>query len=51
MMSDLPEAGRTGLTPVADSPQEARELYDRVQRVLEEETRRATDPARPLGTP
>jgi hypothetical protein len=48
MMSDLPEAGRTGLTAVGDSPEEAHELYERVQRVLEKETQGAIDPNRPL---
>jgi PGM1 C-terminal domain len=37
MMSALGEHGRTGLTAVADDPQGADELYDRVVSVLDEE--------------
>jgi hypothetical protein len=44
MMSALPELGRVGFTAVGDSPEEAWELYERVGRVLEEETRGAFTP-------
>ena len=39
MMSALPECGRTGLTAVADSPEEADRLYARCLEVLALETR------------
>jgi hypothetical protein len=38
MMSALPECGRTGLTAVADSPEEAQSLYERCLLALDEET-------------
>lgn len=41
MMSALPEHGRLGLTAVADAPEEAQLLYDRVIRVLDEEAKLA----------
>ncbi|HEX4665005.1 MAG TPA: peptide ligase PGM1-related protein [Chthoniobacterales bacterium] len=37
MLSALGSAGRLGLTAVGDSPQEAREIFEKAQRVLEEE--------------
>lgn len=37
MVSALPEIGRTGLTAVADSPEEAQWMYDAVVRVLDAE--------------
>ena len=37
MLSALGSAGRLGLTAVGDSPQEARELFEKAQAVLEEE--------------
>jgi hypothetical protein len=37
MMSALGEHGRTGLTAVADDPEGADELYERVVSVLDEE--------------
>lgn len=43
MVSALPEIGRTGLTAVADSPEEAQWMYDGVVRVLDEEARDAFD--------
>ena len=39
MMSALPENGRTGLTAVADSAQEADRLYERFLSVLDQETK------------
>ena len=39
MMSALPESGRTGLTAVGDSPEEADRLYARFLDVLEKETK------------
>jgi hypothetical protein len=41
MMSALPEAGRMGLTAVADSPAAADAMYAKFLRVLEDETARA----------
>ncbi|MCC7139483.1 MAG: hypothetical protein IT460_13760 [Planctomycetes bacterium] len=41
MMSALPARGRTGLTAVADSPEEADRLYRRFLEVLDAETRPA----------
>lgn len=38
MMSALPESGRTGLTAVADSPEEADRMYARFLDILEKET-------------
>ncbi len=38
MMSALPECGRTGLTAVGDSPEEADRLYARFQQALDLET-------------
>ena len=38
MMSALPECGRTGLTAVGDSPEEADRLYRRFQEALDRET-------------
>ena len=38
MMSALPESGRTGLTAVADSVEEADRLYARFLDILEQET-------------
>jgi hypothetical protein len=38
MMSALPESGRTGLTAVGDSPEEAERLYQRFLAVLQAET-------------
>jgi hypothetical protein len=37
MLSALGSAGRLGLTAVGDSPQEAREIFDKAQRMLGEE--------------
>jgi hypothetical protein len=37
MLSALGSAGRLGLTAVGDSPQEAREIFEKAQRILEEE--------------
>ncbi|MNC98794.1 hypothetical protein D3C83_168640 [compost metagenome] len=48
MLSALPEAGRVGLTAVADTPAEAEALYRRALTVLDEEARRALrDPGLP----
>jgi len=41
MMSALPELGRTGMTAVADSPEEAGWMYDRVIQALDEESKLA----------
>ncbi|MGQ0678286.1 MAG: peptide ligase PGM1-related protein [Actinomycetota bacterium] len=41
MVSALPEIGRTGLTAVADSPQEAQWMYERVISVLDAEAKGA----------
>lgn len=46
MMSALGELGRTGLTAVGNSRDEARALYDRAVAVLDEETRGAGDALR-----
>jgi hypothetical protein len=47
MMSALPERGRTGMTAVADSPEEADELHARFLRVLEEEAAASWTPVTP----
>jgi hypothetical protein len=39
MMSALGELGRTGMTAVGNSREEAKALYDRAIAVLDEETR------------
>jgi len=44
MMSALPEIGRTGLTAVADSPEEAGWIHDSVVKVLDEEAKLAFRP-------
>jgi hypothetical protein len=52
MMSALGEYGRTGLTAVAESPEEARELYDRAVVTLDEEAAAAlADPRLPGPVP
>lgn len=48
MVSALPEIGRTGLTAVADSPQEAQWMYDRVVEVLDAEAKDAFEPREPF---
>lgn len=49
MVSALPEIGRTGLTAVADSPQEAQWLYDTVVAVLDVEAKNAFKEREPYG--
>jgi pheganomycin biosynthesis PGM1-like protein/ATP-grasp domain-containing protein len=49
MVSALPEIGRTGLTAVADSPEEAQWMYDGVVRVLDEEAKDAFEPRTPYA--
>jgi len=49
MVSSLPEIGRTGLTAVADSPEEAQWMYDGVVRVLDEEAKDAFEERTPFG--
>jgi len=44
MMSALPECGRVGLTALADSPEDAQALYDKVVAAIDEETG-AKDPS------
>ena len=50
MLSALPEAGRLGLTAVADTPAEAEALYRRTLEALDEEARAALlDPGLPAA--
>ena len=49
MISALPAVGRTGLTAVADSPQEAQWMYDAVVRVLDVEAEEAFEPRPSFG--
>lgn len=49
MVSGLSEVGRTGLTAVADSAEEARWMYDAVTRVLNSEAEGAFEPRAPFG--
>jgi pheganomycin biosynthesis PGM1-like protein/ATP-grasp domain-containing protein len=49
MVSSLPEIGRTGLTAVADSPEEAQWMYDGVVRVLDEEAKDSFEERIPYG--
>jgi hypothetical protein len=49
MVSALPEIGRTGVTAVADSPEEAQWMYDRVVGVLDEEAKGAFEERVPFG--
>jgi len=41
-MGCLSEFGKLGLTSIGDSPQQAKEIYHRVVKVLDEETRATT---------
>ncbi|CAN5884956.1 peptide ligase PGM1-related protein [soil metagenome] len=49
MVSALPEVGRTGLTAVADSAEEAQWMYDAVIRVLNAEAEDAFEERPPFG--
>jgi len=49
MMSGLPELGRTGLTAVADSPQEAEWIYDRVVNLLDAQAQDSFQQREPFG--
>ncbi len=49
MVSALPEIGRTGVTAVADSAEEAQWMYDAVVRVLNEEAEAAFEEQTPFG--
>jgi hypothetical protein len=49
MVSALPEIGRTGMTAVADSAEEAQWMYDRVVSVLDEEAKGAFEERAPFG--
>jgi hypothetical protein len=49
MVSALPEVGRTGLTAVADSAEEAQWMYDAVIRVLDGEAKDAFEERPPFG--
>jgi hypothetical protein len=49
MVSALPEVGRTGLTAVADSAEEAQWMYDAVIRVLDAEAKDAFEEIPPFG--
>ncbi len=49
MVSALPEVGRTGLTAVADSAEEAQWMYDAVVRVLNAEAEDAFEERTPFG--
>jgi len=44
LMGCLSEFGKVGLTSIGDSPQQAQEIYNRVVKVLDEETRKVLDP-------
>lgn len=45
MISSVTEAGRVGMTAVGDSAQQAREVYDRAERILLAEAQSAVTPA------
>ena len=47
MMSALTELGRTGMTAVGDTPEQAEEIYGRAERVLVEEARPPSEPVLP----
>jgi hypothetical protein len=47
MMSALAELGRTGMTAVGDSPQQAEQIYRRAERVLVEEAEPPPEPPLP----
>ena len=49
MVSGLPEVGRTGLTAVADSAEEAQWMYAAVIRVLDKEAEEAFEERTPFG--
>jgi hypothetical protein len=49
MVSALPEIGRTGVTAVADSAEEAQWMYDAVLRVLDAEAETAFEDRPPFG--
>lgn len=45
LMGCLSEFGKLGLTSIGNSPQQAEEIYNRVVKVLDEETREASEPS------
>ena len=47
MMSALTELGRTGMTAVGDTPQQAEQIYARAERALVEEAEPPREPALP----